>query len=173
MSSDMSPSWACERVSTLMQRRTVVVYGAWSGLLWRWLWFAASTSAHRRCRDPCLASRPRRLLSADSITLGSSPLARTNWRGRWKRRASPISASRWTSTVRLQLARDPAPAGRRLDRDRRQLPLPLHRPVSEPLTRRLEPPFAQLTRVRIEHHRLKHRLVNIESAYNICRGLPS
>ncbi len=39
----------------------------------------------------------------------------------------------------LELARHPAPACRRLDRDRRQLPLPVHRPVAEPLARGLEP----------------------------------
>jgi hypothetical protein len=38
-----------------------------------------------------------------------------------------------------------------------QLPLPLHSPVSEPLTRRLEAALAQLTRVRIQYRRLEHQ----------------
>jgi hypothetical protein len=42
-----------------------------------------------------LARLPRVLLSVESATLGSRPERRTTWRARWKRRASPISASRW------------------------------------------------------------------------------
>src|SRR5262249_7984414 len=51
-------------------------------------------------------------------------------------------------------------------------PLPLHRPVTERLARRLEPALAQLTRIRIEHHRLKHRLVDIESCVQHLPGPP-
>src|SRR5205823_2456583 len=43
-------------------------------------------------------------------------------------------------------------------------PPPLHRPAIEPLARRLKPALTKLTRVRIKHHRLKHRLLNI----NLC-----
>ena len=63
------------------------------------LWLAASTSAQRRWGDPCLERRPRRLLSADSSTAGSRPLARTSCRDRLNRRASPISASRWHEKI--------------------------------------------------------------------------
>src|SRR6266545_5397989 len=72
----------------------------------------------------------------------------------------------------LELARDPAPAGRRLDRDRGQPPLPLHRPVSEPRARGLEPALAQLTRIRIEHHHLEHRLVDIDACVQHLPGPP-
>src|SRR6266540_206817 len=72
----------------------------------------------------------------------------------------------------LELARDPAPAGRRLDRDRSQLPLPLDRPVTEPLTRRLKPALAQLARLRVEHHRLKHPLVDIDACVQHLPGPP-
>src|SRR6266511_2325723 len=74
--------------------------------------------------------------------------------------------------MRLQLARDPAPAGRRLDRDRSQPVLPLDRPVIEPLTRRLEPALAKLARIGIEHRRLKHRLVNIDACVQHQPGPP-
>src|SRR6266540_1624826 len=74
--------------------------------------------------------------------------------------------------ISLELARDPAPAGRRLDRDRSQLPLPLDRPVTEPLTRRLKPALAQLARLRVEHHRLKHPLVDIDACVQHLPGPP-
>src|SRR5439155_15021175 len=74
----------------------------------------------------------------------------------------------------LKLTRDPPPTGRRLDRDRRQLPAPLTRPFAQPLTRRLEAALAQLARIRIEHGRLKNTLVNIDSCIqHLFSGLPS
>jgi hypothetical protein len=73
----------------------------------------------------------------------------------------------------LQLARDPPPARRRLDRDRRPLCPPLHRPVIEPLPRRRKPALGKLARVRIEHHHLERRLVDIESCVQHLPGLPS
>lgn len=61
-----------------------------------------------------------------------------------------------------ELPGNPPPTGRRLNRDRGQLPLPLSRPLAKTLTRRREAALAQLTRIRIEHHDLKNTLVNID-----------
>src|SRR5262249_62077234 len=74
--------------------------------------------------------------------------------------------------MRLQPARHPTPARRRLDRDRGQLPPPLHRPVIEPFARGFEPALAQFAGIRIEHHRLEHRLVDIESCVQHLPGPP-
>src|SRR4051794_23751574 len=74
--------------------------------------------------------------------------------------------------MRLQFARHPPPPGRRLDRDRGQLALPLDRPLIESLARRLEPALAKLAALRIEHHRLKHRLVDVESCVQHLLGPP-
>src|SRR5712691_5409839 len=62
----------------------------------------------------------------------------------------------------LELAGNPPPAGRRLNRDRGQLSLPRARPLAKALTRRRETTLAQLARIRVEHHCLKNSLVNID-----------
>ena len=75
-------------------------------------------------------------------------------------------------TMFLKPTRDPTPNGRRLDRDRGQLPLPAHSPLIERHPRRLEAALAQLARLRIEHNHLEHRLVISIPAYNIFPGPP-
>jgi hypothetical protein len=89
--------------------------------------------------------------TAVRLALDDDTLARVT-RGR---RARPGSTKCISKPARLQLARDPAPTGRRLDRDRGQLALPLQRPVVERFAGGDEPAFAELAVVRVEHRRLK------------------
>jgi hypothetical protein len=69
--------------------------------------------------------------------------------------------------TRLQLARDPAPAGRRLERDRVQLALPLLRPTDQRLARRREPLLDQLAALGRENRGLKDRLVDIDRGQHV------
>src|SRR5712691_9584423 len=72
----------------------------------------------------------------------------------------------------LELAGNPPPAGRRLNRDRGQLSLPRARPLAKPLTRRRETALAQLARIRVEHHCLKNSLVKIGPCIQQSFGPP-
>jgi len=81
-----------------------------------------------------------------------------------KRRPSPPRINKVDlEAALLEFPGDPAPTGRRLNRDRGQLAIPLTDPLIESLTRRLKPALGELARIRIKHHRLKHTLVNIVS----------
>jgi hypothetical protein len=62
----------------------------------------------------------------------------------------------------LQLARDPAPAGGRLERDRLQPALPARRPVVERLARGRQPLLAELAAVGVQHGRLEDPLVDVD-----------
>jgi hypothetical protein len=62
----------------------------------------------------------------------------------------------------LQLARDPAPAADRLDRNSGESPVPLGEPAGERLARRRQPRLRQLTARRVERSRLEHVLVDVD-----------
>jgi hypothetical protein len=64
--------------------------------------------------------------------------------------------------LRAEIARDPAPAGRRLDRDRRDPPTPTLRPPTQAVSIGGETLFTHLAALRIEHSRLKHMLVDVD-----------
>src|SRR5262249_54583834 len=64
--------------------------------------------------------------------------------------------------ARRQLAPDPTPAGRRLERDRLQLALPARRPVVERLAARRQALLHELAAVGVEHRRLEDPLVYVE-----------
>src|SRR5262245_14798345 len=72
----------------------------------------------------------------------------------------------------LQLARDPTPTSRRLDRYRRQPLPPTHRPIGERLRRSLEPLLDELARFRVERRRLKHVLVDVDHRVKHSLGPP-
>jgi hypothetical protein len=65
-------------------------------------------------------------------------------------------------TGALKLARDPAPAAGRLDRDRDQPTVPLGEPPAERLSRRRQPRLDQLATLRVERRRLEHVLVDVD-----------